>query len=99
MGGNSSNVFAVRGTHLMTPLLTRNGIAGVMRRVVLETAADVGLTTSESNLTLHELQRADELFMTNSLFGIWPVAKLDERSFSPGPATRRLIERLGVGDA
>jgi 4-amino-4-deoxychorismate lyase len=96
VGGTSSNVFAVRGIHLLTPSLTRNGIAGVMRRVVLETAADVGLTTVESNLTLRELQRADELFMTNALLGILPVAKLGEQSFSPGPATRRLMQRLGV---
>jgi 4-amino-4-deoxychorismate lyase len=99
VGGSSSNVFAVRGTSLMTPSLTRNGVAGVMRRVVLEAAPGAGLVAIESNLTLHELQRADELFMTNSLFGIWPVAKLDQQSFSPGPATRRLMQRLGMNDA
>lgn len=97
VGGSSSNVFAVRGTQLMTPAVTRNGIAGVMRRVVLETAPDAGLAAIESNLTLHELRRADELFMTNALFGIWPVAKLDELSFAPGPVTRHLMQRLGVG--
>ncbi len=98
VGGTSSNVFAVRGTDLLTPSLTRSGIAGVMRRVVLETAADAGLTAFESNLTLRELQHADELFMTNALFGIWPVRKLDQQSFSPGAATRRLMQRLEVGD-
>jgi branched-subunit amino acid aminotransferase/4-amino-4-deoxychorismate lyase len=35
--------------------------------------------------------------MTNALFGIWPVAKLDELSFAPGAVTRGLMQRLGVG--
>jgi 4-amino-4-deoxychorismate lyase len=100
VGGTSGNVFAVRGTDLLTPSITRNGIAGVMRRVVLESAAELGLRPIESNLTLRELQRANELFMTNAVFGIWPVAKLDQQSFSPGAATRRLMERLEItGDA
>jgi 4-amino-4-deoxychorismate lyase len=97
VGGSSSNVFAVSGANLVTPLLTRNGVAGVMRRVVLEAAAGAALTPSERNLTLKELQRADELFMTNALIGILPVATLDGQSFSRGPATQRLMQLLGIG--
>jgi 4-amino-4-deoxychorismate lyase len=100
VGGTSSNVFAVRGTELLTPSVTRNGIAGVMRRVVLESAANVGLVPIETNLSLRELRRADELFMTNAVFGIWPVAKLDGQMYPYGAATRRLMERLEMtGDA
>ena len=95
VGGSSSNVFAVRGAQLLTPSVTRHGVAGVMRRVVLETARQAGLTPREVDLTLEDLQAADELFMANSLFGIWPVARLDERPFPPGPATRRLMQKLG----
>ena len=97
VGGSSSNVFAVRGGELLTPSVTRNGIAGVMRRVVLENAHQAGLTPREAELTLADLQTADELFMANSLFGIWPVARLDDRAFTPGPATRRLMQNLGYG--
>jgi 4-amino-4-deoxychorismate lyase len=97
VGGSSSNVFAVRGGELVTPALTRNGIAGVMRRVVLETAPQIGLTPREEDLGLSDLIDADELFMTNALIGIWPVARLDERSFARGPATARLMRHLGYG--
>ena len=97
VGGSSSNVFAVRGTELVTPAVTRNGIAGVMRRVVLETAPRVGLVAREADLTLSDLNEADELFMTNALIGIWPVARLDERAFARGPATVRLMQHLGYG--
>jgi 4-amino-4-deoxychorismate lyase len=100
VGGSSSNVFAVSGGELLTPAVTRNGIAGVMRRVVLETAPLVGLVPRELDLALHDLNGADELFMTNALIGIWPVARLDERVFARGPATERLMRHLGyAGDA
>jgi 4-amino-4-deoxychorismate lyase len=99
VGGSSSNVFAVRGDDLSTPAVTRNGIAGVMRRVVLEAAPLVGLVPRETDLTLRNLNDADEIFVTNALIGIWPVARLDERAFARGPATVRLMRHLGLGDA
>jgi branched-subunit amino acid aminotransferase/4-amino-4-deoxychorismate lyase len=46
---------------------------------------------------LGELHSASELFMTNSLFGIWPVAQLDDRPFQPGNVARELMKRLGLG--
>jgi 4-amino-4-deoxychorismate lyase len=98
VGGSSSNVFAVRGDELLTPAVTHNGIAGVMRRVVLETAPLVGLNPREADLTLDDLNDADELFVTNALIGIWPVARLDERAFGRGPATVRLMQHLGYGN-
>jgi len=97
IGGTRSNVFAVRDGRLLTPALDRCGIRGVMRRVVLETATAAGLGAEECDLTLGDLRSAAELFMTNSLFGIWPIAQLDERSFAAGAITRQLMERLGVG--
>jgi 4-amino-4-deoxychorismate lyase len=97
VGGTRSNVFAVRDGRLLTPALDRCGIRGVMRRVVLETAAAAGLAAEECDLTLGDLYSASELFMTNSLFGIWPVARLDERPFQPGPVARELMQRLMVG--
>jgi 4-amino-4-deoxychorismate lyase len=97
VGGTSSNVFAVRDGVLLTPALTRCGIRGVMRRVVLETAAELGIVTSERDLTLPDVQAADELFVTNALIGIWPIARLDARNFPLGATTRRLMRRLGIG--
>lgn len=97
IGGTRCNVFAVRDGRLLTPALDRCGIRGVMRRVVLETAAATGLAAEECDLTLGDLRSAAELFMTNSLFGIWPVSQLDEQPFPVGTVTRELMQRLGVG--
>jgi 4-amino-4-deoxychorismate lyase len=97
VGGSSSNVFAVRSGRLLTPALERAGVKGVMRRAVLAAAARLGIESAECDLSLAELLSADELFMTNALFGIWPVAVLDERRFAPGTVTRRLMRHLEYG--
>jgi 4-amino-4-deoxychorismate lyase len=100
VGGTSSNLFSVHGSVLRTPSLVRCGIKGVMRRAVLETARTLGLRAEESDLDLAEILAADELFVTNSLFGIWPVADLDGRRFAIGAITERLMTHLGYrGDA
>jgi len=96
VGGTSSNVFAVREGRLLTPALSRAGVKGVMRRVVLTAAAELGIEAVECDLALHELANADELFMTNAVFGIWPVAALDERAFARGLVTRRLMQHLAI---
>jgi 4-amino-4-deoxychorismate lyase len=97
VGGTSSNVFAVRDGRLATPALDRAGVKGVMRRAVLAAASELGVEATECDLSLVDLAEADEIFMTNALFGIWPVAALDQRRLQPGPTTRRLMRHLGVG--
>ena len=97
VGGTSSNLFAVRDGELTTPTLARCGIKGVMRRAVLEAARTLGIRAAERDLTLADVEAADELFVTNALFGIWPVADVDGRRFAPGATTRQLMTHLGVG--
>jgi 4-amino-4-deoxychorismate lyase len=62
---------------------------------VLTAAAGLGLEPAERDVSLAELMSADEVFMTNALFGIWPVAALDDRHLEPGATTRRLMRHLG----
>lgn len=97
VGGTSSNVFAVHQGRLLTPAIARAGIEGVMRRVVLAAAADLGVPVAERDLTLAEIENADELFMTNALIGIWPVASFEKRTLARGHVTQRLMQHLGVG--
>jgi len=97
--GTSSNVFIVVGGELATPSLARCGIKGVMRRVVLEASRALGIRAEERDMVPAELLGADEVFMTNALFGIWPVTELDGRRFAVGPTTARLMAHLGYGHA
>jgi 4-amino-4-deoxychorismate lyase len=98
VGGTSSNLFAVRSGELVTPTLARCGVKGVMRRAVLETARAHGMRAAERDLTLADVFAADELFVTNALFGIWPVTDIDGRRFAIGATTRTLMARLGIAD-
>lgn len=94
--GTASNVFAVRGAALVTPDLADCGVEGVMRRAVIDAAATLGLTVTQASLRLDDLLRADEVFLTNSLFGIWPVRSIDGAALRTGPVARRLAQRLAA---
>jgi 4-amino-4-deoxychorismate lyase len=74
VGGTMSNLFVRRGPLLYTPMLDRCGIAGVMRRWVLEQANALGLRAVEGRVRWEDLGRADEVFMTNAVVGVVPVA-------------------------
>jgi 4-amino-4-deoxychorismate lyase len=97
VGGGSSNVFGVWQEELLTPSLERCGVRGVMRRVVLDAAAKLGLRVAERDLPRPRFDRADEIFVTNALFGIWPVTEIDGRALPVGPLTRRLMSAVEVG--
>jgi 4-amino-4-deoxychorismate lyase len=99
VGGTNSNLFAVFGTEIATPALTRCGVKGVMRRAVLEAAPALGMRIAERDLTLEQVLGADELFVTNSLFGVWPIATVDSRRLPVGPVTRRIMGHFGYRDA
>ncbi len=74
--GTMSNVFIRCGTRLATPLLDRCGVAGVMRRWVMESAGGLGLEVTERRLRWADLQRADEVFVTNAVAGVMPVGAI-----------------------
>jgi 4-amino-4-deoxychorismate lyase len=92
--GTMSNLFVVQGSTLVTPDLTHCGVAGIMRTVVMEQAVGLGLDVSVRPLPLAEVEQADELFLTNSLIGVWPVIGLGNRTWATGAVTRQLQGRL-----
>jgi 4-amino-4-deoxychorismate lyase len=71
--GTMSNVFLRRGSTLMTPPVDRCGVAGVMRRFVLERAKDLHLSVRQDRLPLEAFRGAEEVFMTNAVAGIVSV--------------------------
>lgn len=88
--GTMSNLFWVRDAVLRTPTLENCGIAGIVRALVIELATAAGISVCEETASLDGLLAADEVFMTNSVIGIWPVANLEQQAFKLGSATRRL---------
>lgn len=94
IGGTASNIFLVAGERLLTPSLGRSGIAGVMRRVVLEAAGSAGIAVSVVDLPPSAVAGASEVFVTNALTGIRPVHRLESHSWITGSITRLLQARL-----
>ena len=92
--GTRTNVFAVCGGTLITPELSQSGVAGVMRAEVLRCARECGMGCSEEQITPDRLLSADEIFLSNSIIGIWPVRILASRSFKIGKATHTIQTAL-----
>lgn len=85
-----SNIFMVKNEQLLTPDLTRCGVAGVMRAELLEQAAQLSIPCTVADISLNELRRADEVFVCNSVYGVWPVLELLDSRWLAGPMTRKL---------
>ena len=88
--GTMSNVFVVRDGKLYTPDVSRCGIAGIVRGLIIELVGEGQLECQITGLTLSDMKNADEIFLCNSLIGVWPVRELDGVQIVPGPLTRRI---------
>ena len=90
----AGNLFLVRGERLLTPTLTASGIEGTRRRLVMEKwAPAIGRVVQESRLSLRELETADEVFCSNSLHGVRPVARFGERRWQRYPVCESLFQQ------
>ena len=88
-----SNIFAVfAGKRLVTP---KEGILyGITRRKVLEMGRNY-YEMEERDLSLQELLRAEEVFLTGSSKQLMPVVRIDRHTIGtgrPGPVTQHLME-------
>ena len=92
--GVFSNLFMVSAGQLLTPTLQRCGVAGVMREEIMEQAKRLGICCELRDIGHAELLAADEVFLCNSLYGIWPVRELDGRLWAVGELTRLLQNNL-----
>ncbi|NIE73803.1 aminodeoxychorismate lyase [Pantoea sp. Ap-967] len=90
--GVYSNLFLVREGVLHTADLSRCGVAGVMRGALLEQAQVLGIALQVRDIAFDELALADEVFVCNSVYGVWPVRGIPalKLNWSPGPLTRKL---------
>jgi 4-amino-4-deoxychorismate lyase len=99
--GTMSNLFLRRGSMLMTPMLDRCGVAGVMRRWILATAGQLKLRAVERRLRWHDLRDAEEIFLSNAVAGVRSVGsvehgreRLRRTAFSGAQQLREYLELL-----
>lgn len=97
--GTMSNLFLVREGVLLTPRLDVCGVAGVMRSVLMDLAAAQGVEVRCQTVWPDDLASVEEVFVCNSLIGIWPVAAIGKQhTYVPGAVTRMLQAALSRDD-
>ena len=74
-----------------TPILKYGGIEGVMRKVILELLKKKGEKHKIKKIKLKEFLNFDEIFICNSIFGVWSVKKVLKKKFIFGNNTKKII--------
>ncbi|WP_343305589.1 aminotransferase class IV [Chitinophaga niabensis] len=85
-----ANIFAVQNGKIYTPPLSEGCVCGVMRKYLLQ--ADLPFKIEEKPLTISDLQDAEEIFLTNAIYGIRWVGTF--RKVSYGNATGAILHEL-----
>ncbi len=83
----NGNVFLVKGQVLKTPPLASGCIKGVMRKqVITYIEKSTNYTLEEASISPFELQKADELFVTNVVQGVVPILKYRKQEYKSAVA-------------
>ena len=89
-----ANLFMVAGNKLITPPVSEGCLNGVMRKQILALAKKVeGIEVLEEIISPFDLQKADELFLTNVIMGIQPITKYRKKEFTSKLA-HLLVQKL-----
>lgn len=78
-----SNLFMKTGNVVVTPPVADGCLNGIMRKQVLEILKKIeGIEVKEASISPFDLQKADELFLTNVIFGIQPITKYRKKEYT-----------------
>ena len=95
-GALDGNIFLVNGNTLKTPALTDGAVNGITRKMLIKSLQKTSdYQVEETSISPFELQKADELFITNSLIGIQPVSQYRKKTYTH-TATKSLIGKLNT---
>ena len=88
------NLFMLTGKKLITPPVSEGCLNGIMRKQILALAKKVtDIEVSEEIISPFDLQKADELFLTNVITGIQPITKYRKKEFTSNVA-HLLVQKL-----
>lgn len=92
----NGNLFLVKDRVIKTPPLSEGCLKGIMRKQIIELVEKLeGYIFEEAPISPFELQKADELFITNCIVGIQPVTNYRKKEFTT-EVSKLLIERLNM---
>jgi branched-chain amino acid aminotransferase len=92
----NGNIFMVVGKKLITPPISEGCLNGIMRKQILALAKKIDhLEVLEEVISPFDLQKADELFITNVISGIQPISKYRKKEFT-NQLSKDLLTRLNA---
>lgn len=90
------NLFMLMGNRLITPPITEGCLNGIMRKQILALAKKMDtLEVVEEPISPFDLQKADELFVSNVIKGIQPITKYRKKEYGSTLSTQ-LLTRLNA---
>ena len=96
----NANIFLVKGSQILTPSLSEGCLKGVIRKNIISMIKkDNDYEITETAISPFELQKVDEVFITNSIIGIQSVTKYRKTTYSSEIATQlhtklNILEKL-----
>lgn len=92
----NGNLFVVSGETIKTPPLEDGCLKGIMRKQLIEVIVNSGdYVIEEASISPFELQKADELFISNVITGIQPILKYRKKEFTT-TISEDIIRRLNI---
>ena len=78
-----SNLFMKMGNSVVTPPISDGCLNGIMRKQVIEILNKMeGIEVKETSISPFDIQKADELFLTNVITGIQPITKYRKKEYT-----------------
>ena len=97
--GTMTNLFVVKNQQLMTAKISQSGVNGIMRQIIIEQSKSLPNAVKEMTLSIDDVLCADELFVTNSVIGVWPITRLEDKSYVIGDVTQQVMSLLSIAKA
>lgn len=92
----NGNLFIVKDRIIKTPPLSDGCLKGIMRKQMIELVEKLdGYVLEEDSISPFELQKADELFITNAIVGIQPITRYRKKEFTV-EVSQLLIKNLNT---
>lgn len=92
----NGNLFLVKGNEIKTPPLSDGCLDGIIRKNLMKIiAGSEEYDLVEESISPFELQKVDELFITNSIVGIQPISKYRKKEFDTKVA-KTLVGKLNA---
>lgn len=89
----NGNLFMLLNGQLITPPISEGCLNGIMRKQILKLAKELdGIEVLEQPISPFDLQKADELFITNVIVGIQSITKYRKKEFEKIIANQLLVK-------